>query len=156
MNKKVLALIAGSSLLLTACFETGGTKETIGGITGAVIGGYAGSKVGGGSGQIVAASVGTLLGALAGSNIGRTLDRADMMYMDRATSKAHSAPVGESISWNNPDSGNSGTITPVKDGRSSSGRYCREYSQTIFVDGKKQTGYGTACKNPDGTWQVVN
>lgn len=32
---------------------------------------------------------------------------------------------------------------------------CREFAQTITVDGKEQTGYGVECPQPDGTWKVV-
>jgi surface antigen len=156
MTKRILTLLVASSLALTACMETTGQKQTIGGVSGAVIGGVLGSQVGDGKGQLVAVGVGTLLGALAGSSIGQSLDRADMMYANRANQRAYSAPIGETISWSNPDSGNSGTVTPVREGKSTSGRYCREYSQTIYVDGRKETGYGTACRNPDGSWQIVN
>lgn len=36
------------------------------------------------------------------------------------------------------------------------GQYCREYNALIFVGGQKQSGYGTACYQPDGSWKVVN
>jgi hypothetical protein len=32
---------------------------------------------------------------------------------------------------------------------------CREFAQTVTVDGKSQTGYGVECPQADGTWQVV-
>lgn len=35
------------------------------------------------------------------------------------------------------------------------GRYCREYQSTLTVGGTVQSGYGTACLQPDGSWQVV-
>ncbi len=38
----------------------------------------------------------------------------------------------------------------------SSGRYCREYQSTVMVGGQPQQSYGTACRQPDGTWRVVN
>jgi hypothetical protein len=34
--------------------------------------------------------------------------------------------------------------------------YCREYTGTIYVGGRAQQGYGTACLQPDGSWQVVS
>jgi hypothetical protein len=34
--------------------------------------------------------------------------------------------------------------------------YCREFQTTIVVDGRPQDAHGTACQQPDGTWQVVN
>jgi hypothetical protein len=35
------------------------------------------------------------------------------------------------------------------------GRYCREYQSTMVVGGMPQPGYGTACMQPDGSWQIV-
>ena len=34
--------------------------------------------------------------------------------------------------------------------------YCREFQTTIVVDGQPQDAHGTACQQPDGSWQVVN
>ena len=34
--------------------------------------------------------------------------------------------------------------------------YCREFQTTIVVDGQPQNAHGTACQQPDGSWQVVN
>ena len=35
-------------------------------------------------------------------------------------------------------------------------RYCREYTRSITIDGRLQSGYGTACYQPDGSWEIVN
>ncbi|MBI1309472.1 MAG: hypothetical protein GC129_06490 [Proteobacteria bacterium] len=32
--------------------------------------------------------------------------------------------------------------------------YCREFTQTITIGGKTQKGYGTACLQPDGSWEL--
>jgi surface antigen len=32
---------------------------------------------------------------------------------------------------------------------------CRQFTHTIYIDGRPQTARGTACRNPDGTWQPV-
>lgn len=159
MMMKKLALISMSvaALALPACNTTEGmgNKQLLGTGGGAVVGGLLGSQVGKGSGQLWATGAGVLLGALAGGEIGSSLDRADMAYAQQANQRAYTAPVGERISWNNPQSGNSGYIVPTRDGYSSSGRYCREYHQSIVVGGKTQSGYGTACQQPDGTWEIV-
>jgi hypothetical protein len=34
--------------------------------------------------------------------------------------------------------------------------YCREFQTTIVVDGQPQDAHGTACQQPDGSWQVMN
>lgn len=36
------------------------------------------------------------------------------------------------------------------------GRYCREYSTVINVGGRGEHTYGTACMQPDGSWQIIN
>lgn len=153
-----LLLMVLASLSLSACqtLQNGGQKETIGGASGAVLGGILGSRVGGGNGQLWATGAGVLLGALVGSEIGKSLDRADMVYLEQTNQRAHSAPLGEPISWNNPESGNYGSVTPTRDGYTAGGRYCREYEQTIFVGGQQETAVGTACQNTDGTWEVLS
>ena len=163
MKIKMMAAVMALTLSLTACQHTGqpifgdaGTKESIGTVGGAVLGGVLGSKVGGGSGQLWATGAGALLGAYVGNSIGQSLDRADMAYYNRAADQAHSSPIGQTINWQNPESGNRGSITPLRQGTSSSGATCREYQQTIVVDGRAETAKGTACRNADGTWQLAN
>jgi len=157
MKKFALMMMAVALFGMTACetLEGRGDKELVGGASGAVIGGILGSHVGDGSGQRWATGAGVLLGALLGSEVGRSLDKADMAYAQKANSQAHVAPVGETITWNNPDSGNYGSVTPTRDGYSSSGRYCREYQQTVVVGGREEDAYGTACQQPDGSWEIV-
>lgn len=155
-------LVAGLGLAGCAGHDTaygqnsgGISKQTGGAALGAVVGGLAGSQFGGGRGQLVTTGLGVLLGALAGSEVGKSLDRADVAYMNRAQSQVYTAPVGQTISWSNPQSGNSGTYTPLRDGRTSTGAYCREYQQTIYVGGRQETATGQACQNPDGSWKII-
>lgn len=34
--------------------------------------------------------------------------------------------------------------------------YCREFTQTVYIGGKPQQGYGTACMASDGSWDIVS
>ncbi len=158
MKKFALMTMVIASFALTGCetFDGAGNKQLIGGGSGAVIGGLLGSKIGDGSGQLWATGAGALVGALIGSEIGKSLDRADKQYASQANYQATTAPIGEPITWNNPESGNSGHVVATKDGYSSSGKYCREYQQTIYVGGREESGYGVACQQPDGSWEIVN
>ena len=61
---------------------------------------------------------------------------------------------GTAVAWNNPDSGNHGTVTPVRTYQQTNGTYCREFEQTVTVEGKTQTGYGTACRQQNGAWEI--
>ena len=152
MSMKKLIPVAMAAALLAGCQ----TKETAGTVGGAVVGGIIGSQFGGGSGKLVATGVGTLLGAFIGKEIGTSLDKADRTHAEQAARRAYAAPVGERITWNNPQSGNYGTITSTHEGYDSGGHYCREYQQTITVSGRTELAYGTACKQPDGTWKIVS
>lgn len=170
VKKSILALSA-VALLASACNSqqsaqnasrggvtsgAGFSKSDIGTGVGAVGGALAGSQFGSGSGQLVGVAVGTLLGAGIGHSIGASLDRADMSYYNQAQHSAlQNGQNGQTLPWNNPQSGNSGTFTPTNYYQGSNGRYCREYNQTINIGGKVERGYGTACQQPDGSWQVV-
>ena len=158
MKKFILTMTLIGSIGLAGCesLQNAGSKEQFGAVGGAIAGGILGSKVGKGNGQLWATGIGVLLGGLVGSEVGRSLDKADIAYAQRANYEAHSAPIGEEISWNNPETGNSGKIVPTNDGQDSAGRYCREYQQTIYVGGQQESGYGIACRQADGTWEIVS
>ncbi|MDF2094896.1 RT0821/Lpp0805 family surface protein [Aquibaculum arenosum] len=162
MTKKfiTIAVLAGG-LALAGCAEQGGpgTKQTIGAGTGAVLGGLAGAAVGksGSSATRAAATgIGAVAGLLLGSEIGKHMDQADRDRANQAVSRAHTAPLGEEITWNNPDSGNYGTVVPTRDGTNQSGQYCREYRTTVNVGGDVEEAYGTACQQSDGSWKIVS
>jgi surface antigen len=133
-----------------------GEKETAGTVIGGVGGAVLGSQVGHGSTRLVATATGTLLGAWIGNSVGKSLDRADQQY---ATQTANSAleryPDGQASTWKNPNSGHSGSTTPTRTYQTADGP-CREYQTSVVIDGRTQSAYGTACRQPDGSWKVVN
>ena len=157
-SHKYFAAVAGIVVLSMASgCTTGGPKQTGGTLLGGIGGAALGSQFGKGQGQLVGVAAGTLLGAFIGSSIGESLDKADQMYANQTAQKSfESAKSGQTQGWSNPDSGHSGTITPTKTFQTNNGQYCREFTQTIEVAGKKQQGYGTACRQPDGTWKIVS
>ena len=156
-SKSILAVLV-LSLGLTACANNDmGTKQTIGTLGGGALGAILGSNVGKGAGNITAIAAGTILGAYLGSEIGSSLDKADAQYANRAAQDAfENYPSGQSSSWRNPDSGNSGAVKPTTTYQASNGQYCREYEQTITVNGRSELAYGTACRQSDGTWRIAN
>ncbi len=34
--------------------------------------------------------------------------------------------------------------------------YCREYQKSVSINGHRESGYGTACQQPDGSWMIVS
>ena len=107
-------VIAFLGLTLVACTQQQqnqsgiGTKTVVGGALGAAGGGLLASQLGGGATGIAA---GGLLGGVAGN----ALDQNDREQMNQSTtSTLESSKTGQTANWNNPDSGNSGTITPTR------------------------------------------
>lgn len=165
MNLARGLLVMALSGSLVACAGTGsgydyglpqmGPKETVGAVLGAVGGAALGKEFGSGTGNVAAIAVGTLAGAWLGANLGRSLDRADQNYATQAQYGAlHS---GRPMNWSNPQSGNYGHVTPgpVYSNYGSGGE-CRQYSHTVYISGRPETVYGTACRQPDGSWRVAN
>ncbi|MDH3602924.1 MAG: RT0821/Lpp0805 family surface protein [Candidatus Tectomicrobia bacterium] len=151
--KRLYVLIVLTAFLLAAC-ETTGPKATVGGLGGAAAGGLLGAVLGGGGEGIAA---GAILGGLLGSAVGDRLDAADRQYASQTAYRAlETAPSGTSLPWRNPDSGHSGRVTPTRTYQTARGTYCREYQQTVMVGGRSQQAYGTACRQPDGSWKITN
>ena len=145
------------ALVLGACATDSGPKQTLGTLIGAGLGGLAGAQIGSGGGQLAAVAAGTLLGAFLGSEVGASLDKADQAYANQtAQTSLETQPSGQTSTWSNPDNGNSGTFTPTNSYEVSADEYCREYQQTVTVGGQTETAYGTACRQPDGSWKIVN
>jgi surface antigen len=159
MKQKIFGLIAIVGLL-SACAQDGNNsvfnKQNAGTLLGGAAGAWAGSNIGGGSGRIIATAVGGVLGALVGSSIGQSLDEKDRMIIGNTThSTLETIPPQQPAQWRNPQSGHYGEVVagPVYQ---DDGYNCRPFTQTIFIDGRTETARGNACKQPDGTWRIVN
>ncbi len=153
---KKIANILLLVLMCGALFGCQGQMNKQGGGTliGGVAGGLLGSQFGGG-GKVAATAVGAIAGALIGNHIGQSLDKYDKVMLQKSSHQAlEHAPSGSSVAWNNPDSGNHGTITPIKTVKQGN-QYCREYQQQIVVGGETKKAFGKACRQPDGQWKIV-
>ncbi len=145
----VPAIVGLMTLSLVGCATN---REESGALTGAVVGGVVGSQIGGGSGKAIATGVGFLLGAIIGGDIGHTLDVLDERNAQNALENNQ---TGQASTWNNPDEEKRVTVTPTRTFRSRQGRYCREYQTDVVVNGRSQEAYGTACRQPDGSWKII-
>ena len=106
---------------------------------------------------VVQDHIGAVLGGIVGSEVGKSLDRADRAHMHRTTQQSlESQRTGEPSTWSNPDNRHSGTVTPTRTYRRDSGENCREFQQTVTIDGRTERAYGTACRQSDGSWKIVS
>jgi 17 kDa outer membrane surface antigen len=83
-----------------------------------------------------------------------SLDQAQERAHEAAQVQATTAPIGETIRWH--DGAAAGSVTAVREGTSTLGRYCREFQQNVTVGGQNEQAYGTACQQPDGAWEIVS
>jgi surface antigen len=135
-------------------FDLGGcNKDVIGMLLGAAAGGYAGSHIGDGTGQLAATGAGVLLGGLIGREIGGSMDQLDPACVGHFM---ESTPPYESVQWQAPRGGTDYRLMPSETYQDENGQYCREYTAEATVDGKPQQTYGTACRQPDGSWRLIN
>jgi surface antigen len=148
-----LALVG---LSVAACSSDAGPREVGSTVAGAAAGGLIGNAVGGAAGNRVAGTlIGAALGGLFGNRIGAALDEEDRRRAYAAEMWAlEVGPSGAPVAWRNPNSGRYGNVVPGP-AYQLNGVPCRQYTSTVYVDGRPQTERGTACRNPDGTWAIM-
>jgi surface antigen len=146
-------------VLLTGCAGNGGGLSqnpglAIGGLGGAAGGGLIAAAMHANPAGIAA---GVILGGLTGGLIGHLVDNKDKQMAAQSAHQAlENTPSGQTVNWRNPDNGHTGTVTPIRTYQNSAGQYCREYTQTVTIDNRPQQSYGTACRQPDGSWKIVS
>lgn len=152
-------LIAGTvaiSMTMAACGPEGPTKADTGLAVGAVAGGILGNAAGHGRGGKAAGTIiGAVVGGIVGSEIGRSMDRQDRILARQAEMDAwERGEPGRPYRWDNRENGRYGEIVsgPVYHRGPSN---CRDFTHTIYIDGRPQAMRGTACRNSDGTWTQV-
>lgn len=124
-------------------------RETVGAILGGAVGGAAGAQVGKGDGQIAAAVAGTILGVIVGRSIGRSMDQLDHHCTGQVLERAE---TDQTVTWQNPETGARYSVTPTNTYESGD-RFCRDYVSKAVIDGRAETVTGTACRQPDGSWE---
>ncbi len=84
-----------------------------------------------------------------------SLDDEDQAAMIQHFNHAmESAPTGQPVTWTNP-SGIAVQLSATRTFQRADGTYCREFSQSLTSGGQPNVAKGTACRQSDGTWQIV-
>jgi surface antigen len=87
-----------------------------------------------------------------------TLTQQDLdRIRDAVTNQVHGKPIGTTASWNNPASGNSGSIRLVKK-LTRKNQQCEEVEYTVRTKGPPvytEHYHFTSCLQPDGTWKIA-
>ncbi len=152
MRKARILAIALLPALLAACGgDTANRTPAL--IVGAVAGGIVGNQFGKGTGNVLATVAGAMVGGIVGSEIGRSMDEQDRRSPSGPSSpRSRRARSDRPRRWRNPDNGRYGDVVPGRPYKRSNVD-CRDYTHTVYIDGRPRTMRGTACRNPDGTWR---
>ncbi len=115
----------------------------------------------------IAASIAVLAVALGGVNylanqrVEQEIDQlraaaeGDRQAREQAFAQALEKLVsGQTASWENPDSGRRGSITPVRTFKNRSGQWCREYAAAEWLGDKRELQRAIACREGEGLWQT--
>jgi len=148
-SKHLLNAVVIGVLVFPGCAEHP-RHEQQGMVIGGILGGLLGSQVGSGDGRTAAIIVGTMAGSMIGGSVGRSMDDTDRL---KAAHSLETVRTGVPSAWRNPDTGNQYTVVPTRTYESTTGP-CREYTIDAMVGGNREKVYGTACRQPDGSWQV--
>ncbi len=65
------------------------------------------------------------------------------------------AVSGTRLAWENPASGHSGSVRPIRTFKSTSGLYCRDYDETLTIEKRTERYTDTACRDSDHVWKPV-
>lgn len=125
-------------------------RELLGSVLGGVAGAAAGTQIGKGGGRLVAVAGGTILGIIVGGALGRAMDRQDLNCVGQVLEHAADR---QQVAWTAPEGAYA--VQPVSTFRSA-GAYCREYVTRATIGGREQTVHGTACRQPDGAWRLMD
>ena len=130
---------------------------------GGLVGGIIGSQFGKGSGKTAATIGGVILGGIAGNAIAKDAckdKRQDAHYYNNAYYDSFNDPdEDERYEWSNPYTNNHGYVSAGQyydEGYQDYDGPCREFTQTVYIDGRPEQATGVACRQPNGTWRIVS
>jgi surface antigen len=151
VTKTRVTIALACVLVISGCATNQGPKQQSGMVIGGVLGGLLGNQVeGNGPGRTAAIIAGTLAGAAIGGAIGQSMDITDRMNTSAALENVR---TGVPTTWENPDTGNRYTVVSTKTYNPGTGP-CREYTINAMLGGRREQVYGTACRQPDGSWKI--
>ncbi len=102
-------------------------------------------------------SISGIVGAgLLMSGLGSDLSRSEKIAALDAEYKAlETRMAGEPVIWRDEKSGRSGTVIAAQPYRVGS-QDCRPFTHMIEDNGQSRSVRGTACRNRDGSWTLLN
>jgi surface antigen len=126
-------------------------RRAVGAVLGGAIGGIIGAQVGEGASRRIAILAGAAAGSLIGAHIGRRMDEADRACIGEALEKAGD---NRTVAWVSDDGGTAYRVTPLAS-RPNTDPACRMFELEARTRAESTTSKAQACRDPDGTWRVI-
>jgi len=152
-SKIVCVILFCAALASCAQDGQGIRKQDVGMVGGAVGGAIAGNAIGGRNptARVLGIIAGGIIGGAVGGYLGSLWDNYDRQQAQNAL---ENTPDGRSTTWNNPNTNSQSQFTPTRTFNDNN-TPCRDFTTNIMIDGRPETGTGTACRQPDGSWRVT-
>ena len=146
--------IVATLLLLSGCDSSPNSNNKK---TGTFVGGIAGALIGDAvsDGNAVGVVIGSIIGGAVGGSIGEDVDKKNREKMAIVLEKE---PSYQTSKWVDPDTGTVYTMQPAKP-YTKNQQVCRPFTLTLKDpegNGQDYVKKGTACRQDDGTWVIVN
>ncbi|MDI6026505.1 RT0821/Lpp0805 family surface protein [Corticibacterium sp. UT-5YL-CI-8] len=140
---RIKIVVAFALLALAGCSTTSG-------VVGALTPGAESAE-----NNVSASIIRSLNGGLIGGQIGSGLSDSDRRSALAAEYRAlEYAQASQLVTWSG-SSGRTGQVVALQPYRVGS-QDCRQYTQTVNSTAAVSTARGTACRNPDGSWSLLN
>ncbi len=149
-----LAALAVSLTLLSGCESS--NQQQVGDGVASVAGALAGQIVGFGSGSLITTALRSASRGMLTPDAKDALGEEDRVRADAVAQRAlEKSQSGNTVYWRNPDNSAGGSFTPVRTVEDQDGT-CRDFVQSLSIDGKISNSQGRACRNPGGGWTIIS
>ena len=126
-------------------------------IIGAVLGGLLGNAAGSRGNQGASTAAGVFAGGAIGAMLSSNLDCEDRTYAYRAYGDGfNSGRNNATYQWRNPRNNQRGELFVRDYYDDPDGFRCANYTQRIFIGNRPEEASGRACRQPDGSWAMVD
>src|SRR4051794_26177807 len=150
-GRPIILVLVALTLAACAADPSGGSRQGEGASLGAVASSLFSTSQGGAAGGVTGSVGAAPAGGILNGPVGASLEERDRRRAAAAEKQAlEQGQPGEPVGWRG-GGGRRGTVVPGVD-YEIRGTRCRDYTHSIYIEGRPQTARTTACRNPDGTW----
>lgn len=98
-------------------------------------------------------ALGALMATLGDDRSGSTLDRREVICFSESFEHI---PDRRTVAWFDAATAVHFSVMPMRTLRTSDGHFCREYTAKATLNGHAADVYGTACRQSDGRWVLID